>query len=307
TFSVALGDVDTDGDLDLVAGIRDQTNRLYLNNGTASPWNGVSGSDITTDADSAWSVALGDVDGDGDLDLVVGNDDVQTNRLYLNNGTADPWNGVFGSDITTHSEDTLSVALGDVDDDGDLDLVAGNDGQTNRLYLNNGTADPWNGVSGNDITADADDTFSVALGDVDDDGDVDLAAGNDGQTNRLYLNNGTTDPWNGVSGSDITTDTEDTRSVALGDVDGDGDLDLVAGNSDTNRLYLNNGTADPWNGVFGSDITADTDDTFSVALGDVDTDGDLDLVAGIRDQTNRLYLNNGTASPWNGVSGSDIT
>ena len=73
--------MDGDGDLDLVAGyVNDQTNRLCLNSGTAAPFNGVTGSDLTTDAHSTYSVALGDVDGDGDLDHVAGNLD-QTNRL----------------------------------------------------------------------------------------------------------------------------------------------------------------------------------------------------------------------------------
>jgi len=309
TLSVALGDVDRDGGLDLVAGNATEMDRVYLNNGTATPWAGITGADITADAHATWAMALGDVDGDGDRDLVVGNDG-QANRLYLNNGTEAPWAGVSGVDVTADADLTRSVDLGDADRDGDLDLVAGNSGQANRLYLNNGTAAPWAGVSGVDVTADADSTRSVALGDLDGDGDLDLVAGNYGPRNRLYLNDGVGNPWDTLStGVDVTLDANFTLSVVLGDVDGDGDLDLVAANdTQTNRLYLNDGAGDPWNTLStGVDITADADSTQSIVLGDVDGDGDLDLVAGIWAQSNRLYSNNGTAAPWAGVTGTDIT
>ncbi|MFC2172917.1 FG-GAP repeat domain-containing protein, partial [Acidobacteriota bacterium] len=306
TYGATLGDVDGDGDLDLVTGNRDRPNSLYLNNGTSDPFNGVAGADITTDVHWSWSVALGDVDSDGDLDLVAANYS-QPNRLYLNNGTADPFNGVIGSDLGGST--TWSVALGDVDADGDLDVVFGNDWQENRLFLNNGTADPFNGVAGTDIVPfDQHSTRSVALGDVDGDGDLDLVEVNNDQPNYLYLNNGTADPFSGVTGKEITLDAHSTRVLVLGDVDADGDLDLLAGNDlQQNRLYLNNGTADPFNGVTGADITADNQRSFAFALGDVDGDQDLDLVAGNYFEPNRIYLNNGTANPFFGATGRDVT
>ena len=84
-------------------------------------------------------------------------------------------------------------------------------------------------------SADSDDTFGVAWGDWDGDGDLDLAAGNYGQANRVYENSG-----GALSSVWTSADSDGTTSVAWGDWDGDGDLDLAAGNDgQPNRVYEN--------------------------------------------------------------------
>ncbi len=272
--SLAWGDVDNDGDLDLAVGNAKEPNRLYLNDGgmlqAEAAWS-------SHKPGNTWSVAWGDIDGDGDLDLVVGTIGTP-NLLYRNEGGTLSQKPVWASE---EKDQTTSVALGDVDNDGDLDLVAGNYNRPNRLYRNEGgtltSAAVWSSF-------DYADSDSVALGDMDGDGDLDLAVGNANQPVQIYRND------DGLF-SDVAIWSsyahEYTWSVAWGDVNGDGKLDLVVGNSDQrNRVYFNKGKIldndDSW-------VSTEDEYTWSVALGDMDGDGDLDLATGNRDQPVRVH------------------
>ncbi len=287
--AASLGDVDNDndGDLDLVVANYAQPNRLYINEGVS----GFSASDIGSESDKSTAIAFGDVDGDGDLDVVVANDS-QTNKLYLNNG-----GGVFsaaGINIGSETDASTSVALGDVDADGDLDLLVGNNLTTNKLYLNDGNA--VFSATGISFASAIDATTCIALADVDADGDLDLMVGNAGgasadKRNKLYRNDGKGD-FSSLGESIGSGDAFATQALVFGDVDSDGDLDLVVANeAETNRLYLNDGS-----GEFvaaGTALGSETDASRSLSLVDVDSDGDIDLVVGNDSQTNKFYRNDG--------------
>ncbi|MCB1565449.1 MAG: VCBS repeat-containing protein [Rhodanobacteraceae bacterium] len=308
TRALSLVDVDGDGDLDLITGNATQVNRLYLNNGSSDPFANVNATDISTDTHFTSALAVGDVDGDGDPDLIAGNNNGQPNRLYLNRSIPDPWGGVSSNALSGSAANKV-VVLGDVDRDGDIDLIAGNAAGTEpkRLYLNNGSIDPWVGVTPVSIGSEAGGTRALALGDVDGDGDLDLVDARANAVNRYYLGDGS---GGFDSGSDISSDADNTAAIVLGDVDRDGDLDVIAGNDGVaDRLYLNNGTADPWRDGDGGSIVSATDlpgavlATQALALGDVDRDGDLDLIAANAGAANRLYLNDNSPGVFGSASG----
>jgi surface protein len=225
--AVDLGDFDTDGDLDLVVTGADvngtPTTTIYENDeGTFVPIN----ADLPGVGDRS-SVAWGDFDLDGDLDLVVTGRDLSGNltaTIYENQG-----GGAFeplGAGLTGVRGG--SSDWGDYDSDGDLDLIiTGDDGsnKSTRIYRNHGS-----GIFSEIGAGIVEVRFSTAeWGDFDNDGDLDLfvageeGAGEPNQTARIYENEG------GGVFTEIGENLDEARTTDAdwGDYDRDGDLDLI--------------------------------------------------------------------------------
>ncbi len=301
--SLVWGDYDNDGDLDLAVGnnageARGRKNRIYENDGSGlafMPEQGVGWQSPLSqgrNGETTFAVAFGDADGDGDLDLAIGNGGVenggQANWVFMN---AAPVIGFSAApELTEEARPSVSVAWGDWDGDEDLDLAVGNVGEPIQVYeFISGSLQfsPTIGIGWEAPVTNTANTSDVAWGDWDGDGDLDLAVGNDGAPDLVYENEGQgvslrLDTANGLGWQSGLTDTTRTRSVAWGDWDQDGDLDLALGKrNEPAQVFENTGAglllapADGLGWQSPEPVRAE-----GAAWGDWDGDGDLDLALG---------------------------
>jgi hypothetical protein len=318
-MNAAVGDVNGDARPDIVVGFNFGVPLVYINNGTDLPFAGVSG-DAVSAGDAQQQVELADMNGDGHLDIVAVGFNVPT-KLYLNNGTAHPFAGVAGSDIGPGSIDSSSaVAIADINGDGYPDIgVANTNHYPSRVYLNNGTVQPFNGVTPLDIGSEAAYATDIVFADVDGSGRPDAIITFehviDGEPSGalVYLNNRTNNPFSGVTPHTIEQGTSATGIVAA-DFNGDARLDLlfpIYTSEADYRLYLNTGSpSHPYDGP--ASLTRNPDVTTSclgVAAADVNHDDRPDAIftcgtdsdaAGVT--YGAVYLNQGSADPFAGVT-----
>jgi uncharacterized repeat protein (TIGR01451 family) len=275
--SVAWGDYDNDGDLDILlsGGGNSWVSEVYRNDG-GGVFTDVDANLIRVFVDS--SVAWGDYDNDGDLDILLTGSHASgtVSRVYRNDGALGFTN--IGAALAPVAAG--SVAWGDYDNDGDLDiLLTGNSMGTSvsKVYRNDGGGaftDIGAGLTG--VTS-----SSVAWGDYDNDGDLDILLTGRGASypvTRVYRNDGS-GAFTAIPHSLSWTE---AGCAAWGDYDNDGDLDILLTGRDgsgpvsepVSEVYRNDG-----GGVF-TEIDAGLTGVYwsSVAWGDYDSDGDLDML-----------------------------
>lgn len=256
------GDFDNDGEVDAaIVNASDGTVSVVLGHGDGS----FDPQQVLTVGSGPHGIAVLDVDGDGDWDVVTGGYNSNNMTLYRNNGS-----GVFGSSSSFDAggNGEWPVAAGDMNNDGITDLVVGtaNDAKVHVLTGNgNGTFTHASSAASGGFT------WMLALGDVNGDGNLDVSVANGGDSNGgILLGNGAgglaAAVTYAIGGSAVATD--------LGDLDGDGDLDWVLSSFGAARWYFKRNQG---NGTFSDlgEIAAPQSGSCAV-LFDADNDGDLD-------------------------------
>ena len=312
TNQIGVADIDGDSDLDMCfANGQGYSSlgallkpRIYINNG-AGVFSDQTDTRVAGITGCFRSAEFADVDGDGDADLLLGQDYSRQMLLLINNGA-----GVFANETTTRiptlNTSTARATFGDVDGDGDFDIALCNSGTSRfgttgqpRLYLNDGGGRFTDATTGRIPTGNIAQQMDILFLDADGDFDLDLFVGTRATTpnqSRLWLNNGA-----GVftAGGNFPNDAT-CYAYDAGDIDSDGDLDLIgtnAGTSNTELLAKNsNGLGTSWTNVSTSISPNPTVDDNDSKFFDIDNDGDLDLVIAVLGGTKRIYRNSGTGA-----------
>ena len=237
--SPVLFDFDGDGDLDLICGTQLGDIKFYKNIGNpyAPAWQEDSSYFSSIDHSIYSAITLGDVDADGLPDAIVGD---LSGNLYFHKNTGTGFIQV-NNVLPPISVGGWSVPrLIDMDSDGDLDLAVGNEAGNIYYYQNNGSPElpQWTLVSGFFGNIDVGSDCSPTFGDLDENGRLDLLAGDLFGSLHCYLYQN----HNWVNNTELFAgiETNQNAAPALADLDHDGDLDLVLGDYDgTFKFYRN--------------------------------------------------------------------
>jgi hypothetical protein len=300
TVGVTTGDIDNDGDRDIfVTTFRNDTNRLLLNNGD-NTFTDISVSAGITAMDWSTSATMGDFDDNGYLDIYVANYTTYgtqpfysslsggiRNTLYMNDGSLN-FTDVSTSSATDNIGTSLAVAFTNFDDDTDVDLFVGNDFGynygANTFYQNNASLGTFSDVGTSTFTDYEIDAMGIAIGDFDEDLDLDYYVSNM-MENLLHVRDSALTFDESALEALVQADTLISWGTFFFDYDNDTYLDLFVANGgvmmmadpEPNVLFKNmeNGTFQDLAMLQGVDSVKRSR---GAAYGDFNNDGKLDFV-----------------------------
>jgi FG-GAP-like repeat/Dockerin type I domain/PA14 domain/Calx-beta domain len=293
---VLSGDFNGDGRRDLVVATADSDEiRVYLGNGS-----GVFSANTPVRVDDIgwWTepMVVADFNGDGRSDVVSISQSQQRASILIASTT-----GVLANPVTFSIGNwPQAVAAGDINADGRLDLIAANSNSRVSVAFGDGTGGFTAPVSYNIGS----DPYSLTVGDFDGNGTVDVVVANRGSDNISILFN-----TGGVLGTATHVSVaEEPRSITAGDFNGDGKLDLavasrVDASSDSGARQAVTVLLNPGAGAFSTRTYYDAQGSAeTIATGDVNRDGQLDLIVGGFDNALVALLGNS-----NGTFGRPVT
>ncbi len=270
---VAAGDIDGDGDVDIAAAALNADDMAWWTNA-----DGLGGSwvkhTIDPSFDGARSAALADIDGDGDLDVLGAAWNASDIALWRNlAGTGLSWQKVT---VNSSFGRACWVSSADIDGDGDQDILgaARMDDDVSWFQNMNGSGSSWTERL---VDGGFDGARCVAPADMDGDGDIDILGAAENAGDIVWWEN---TAGTGLSWTEWAVDESygGARAVSFGDVDGDGDLDVLgAANTDDDITWWQN-TGSPVVPWVEHSLDADMDGAISVCSAHIDGDASLDIL-----------------------------
>lgn len=293
--AITWADIDGDGKLDMIVANSNSANvSVYRNTGSTGTIAFAAKIDFTTAA-SPLALFAADIDGDGLIDIVTANSTANSISVLKNTSTAGSISFASKIDFTTASTPG-SITGGDFDGDGLIDIaVANRSSNSVSVFRNTTSAGAISFASKVDFTT-AGNPYSIATGDIDGDGKIEIAVTNRSSNSiSVFKNTSSSGTISFAAKTDFTSGS-DPVSIAIGDLDGDGKLDIITqnwqpGTASAFRNTSSIGTISLANkvdiNVFGSG--------YSLTLADINGDGKVDAVA-THTTTNivGILLNNST-------------
>ena len=308
-----FSDIDDDGDYDLFVSVLydptvPQSLMFYQNNGTPQSADHIF---ITNDflktldvGDNSAPVFV-DIDDDGDLDLFIGSLNNPNGSIHFLENTGDVFNPAFfysdSAFFNIRSDLSVSPAFGDVNNDGDFDLIIGRFNGTLSLYINSGSPSSPNFTNGITLLDSNGGEIDVGLSavpfvaDVDKDSDVDLVVGSFNGKFYFYENTGNPSSYHFTLNPDYfeNLDVGDNATPFMIDIDSSGTFDLFSGNRSGEFYFFRNlGTNQipSWDSVTNHFINENFGGNTVPYFVDIDNDSDYDLLLG--NVKGGLYLYN---------------